>query len=299
MSVHSLSTVVDGVKIDQNPYDGNVFVSESVFKQDDLRSQNVTNLGGAKIDGMFIDHSRCHVVRPGNELIDSQAFDSDVGGGEFSDLKEYSLDIHGTVDVGPKATDAREIVGEGKFSRCVADNQSEVGTVAEDSPMSFGGANVANMSVAAQVPESKPSNVHPFAMLASDSAPCESESMPKEVSMDQDSGACLSSCEQRIACEDLVSETRHLREAAEEVTELVGPSSGEIEYLPPWLRDQDNGQQGQPTGACLSVGRDVFNQELGSSEALSPSNGFSSCCAPWLKEEWNLQVSLPYYCFAV
>ena len=118
--------------------------------------------------------------------------------------------------------------------------------------------------------------------------------------MDQDGGACLSSCEQRKACEGLiVSETGHHREVAVEVTELVGPRSGEVEYLPPWLRDQDHEQQGHPIVECLSVGRDVFNQKLhGSSEALSPSNGFSSCCAPWLKEEWNLQVGLPHCCLA-
>ena len=307
ISVHTRSTVGYGVNVDLDSVDEHISGLE-YLKHSGLCSCSEAQLDGVETDNMAIEYSRLHGGSSGNDQDSSIFFDTDVNRGDSRNFEENGVDFPGTDRQGPERTHAaesRDLILESSLSLSVAvNNHFETGTASQISSTrgDAGCESVgANVELAMRVPVGVfASSAIAVAEVASDRE-CENEDTSVNGSgpWDQDCGACPSSCGQVVVFEGTFmpsnvhepAEPVHIPEAVEGVAEIGGSSSVEAEYLPPWLRDQDDGLQSDPADDVKSSGLDVCNQQLhGPSEALSPSNGFSSCCVPWLKEEWNLQV---------
>jgi hypothetical protein len=296
LSVHTLSTVGYGVNFDFNSNDGHMSVFEYV-KHDGPSSRMEVKSDGADTGNKAMESLRFQ-GSPEQERELSDSVNCDVSWGDSKDVKENRLHAEtlDRLEVGAKlSSESRDFSEESVLSRSVAlvFNQSEAGSTSQMSSSGDDGngeSNGTNIDAAVQVPVViDSSSAFAGSEVAGDSA-CESKDMSicTKAPLDQERGAFSLPCEQVVVCEGtFISEPVHHRDAMEVLAEF----DGEGEYLPPWLRDHDDGLQSDSADNGMPTVLDPLNRELHEpSEALSPSSGFSSCCVPWLKEEWNLQV---------
>jgi hypothetical protein len=309
LSVHTLSTVGFGVNVDLDSVDEHTSVLEYAKADGSCsRKECVAHMDGAETGNVAAEVSKSHSDSPEQERELSRFFDCDVSRGGPKSLKENGVDFTRTEEQwqgAALAPESRDLAVESHLalSLAVTANQSEgtaiqISSSGDDASCESSSAH-AEIAVAPVATGS--SSVISVAEVASDRA-CEREYSSTNGSgpFDQDCEPCSLPSEQVLACDrTCISETESVQnpENVENVADFGCSSSGgsgEVEYLPPWLRDQDGGSQSDPADKVAAAGLDAFHQQLhGPSEALSPSNGFSSCCVPWLKEEWNLQVNLP------
>jgi hypothetical protein len=303
LSVHTHSTVGYGANVDLDSVDGQMSVFEYV-KHDGSSSRPAEQLYGAETGNISIENSRLQSTSPSQEGEISRIY-CDVSKCDSMFSKENGPDFawrERQIQGATLATESRDFAEESglTLSVAVASDQSEARTASQ---MSSSGDDAEVKSADVEIALQDPVGTESFSAISvaevdSDRA-CENEDTPINGSgpIDQVFGGCTFSGEV-VACEgNFISEPVHDREAVEVEAEFRVVSSGEAEYLPPWLRDQVDGLKtdpGDPADKVTSAGLDAFHQQLhGPSEALSPSDGFSSCCVPWLKEEWNVQVNLP------